>query len=50
MSNAEELASNEDEQSKNMSQQMAAFASAANPIAAIASSILSFFEFIFDED
>ena len=50
MSNAEELASNEDEQSKNMMQQMINLASASNPISAIASTVLSFFDFLFGED
>ena len=50
MSDAEELASNEDEQSKNMMQQMMSLASASNPISAIASTVLSFFDFLFGED
>jgi predicted PurR-regulated permease PerM len=50
MSNAEELASNEDEQSKNMMQQMINLASASNPISAIASTVLSFFDYLFGED
>ena len=50
MSDAEELASNQDEQSKNTMQQMINLASASNPISAIASTVLSFFDFLFGED
>lgn len=50
MSNAETLSATEDEQSRNMMQQMISLASAANPIASIASTVLSFFEFIFGDD
>lgn len=50
LSNAEALSDTEDEQSKNIMQQMISLASAANPIASIASTVLSFFDFIFGDD